>query len=63
MAQFDEPIDILIVHYYGMYEQNRKVLSEQDTPEFDDFEKSKERKRMDNFLDAIVILRTNTGRR
>jgi len=48
---FTEVIDDLMIKWYSMYEQNKDKI-EQD----DDFDKTKERKKMNVFIDAIVIL-------
>lgn len=55
---FTTVIDNLMVMWYAKYEKNKDKI-EQD----EEFEKSRERKEMDEFVQAIVVLYQNkTGR-
>jgi hypothetical protein len=51
---FDEVVDLLMTQWYSLYEKNKEKIEEDD-----DFNQSKERKKMNKFIDAIVILYSN----
>jgi hypothetical protein len=51
---FDEVVDMLLVQWYSMYEHNKEKIDEDD-----DFNQSKERKKMNKFIEAVVILYSN----
>jgi hypothetical protein len=56
---FTEVIDNLLVQWYGMYTDNKEKIENDD-----EFNTSKERKKMDEFIEAVVILRqSKTGYR
>jgi hypothetical protein len=55
---FEEPVDILIVKYYQMYTEHKDKIQNDN-----EFEKTQERKIMNKFLDAIVILHSNRNGR
>lgn len=48
---FDEPIDMLLVEAYTRYQATKEALQEDA-----EFRKSKERKQLDKFYEAIVVL-------
>jgi len=56
---FESVIDMLMLSYYGIYDDNRDKIEEGE----DDFSKSKERKKMNELVQAIVILYQNKNGR
>lgn len=48
---FDEPIDILMLEWHKRYEINKDKIIQDD-----EFAKTKERKEMNKFIEAIVLL-------
>ena len=54
---FTSVVDMLMIQWYAMYEQNKEKIEQED-----EFEKSKERKKMNEFIDAIVILYNNKNK-
>ena len=60
---FQDVIDMLVVSYYGMYEKNKQKIAESDELEDNEFDKSKDRKKMDEFIAAIVLLWQNRSGR
>jgi len=56
---FEKVVDQLMVTWYSLYEKNKEKIVEDD-----DFEKSRERKEMNQYIEAIVILyKEKDGRR
>ena len=56
---FEEVIDLLMVQYYGLYEQHKDAIENDD-----EFNKSPERKKMNKLIEPIAILWQNkTGGR
>jgi len=54
---FEETIDMIMLQYHALYEQNRDRIEEED------FDKTKERKKMNEYVKAIVILFQNKDSR
>lgn len=55
---FDEPIDLLMLEWHKKYIENKEKI-DSDT----EFDKTPERKKMNKFVDAIVILWSNKNGR
>lgn len=55
---YQDVIDQLMVTWYGMYQANKEKIDEDD-----EFSKSRERKKMDEFIGAIVLLWQNKSNR
>lgn len=51
---FQEVVDQLMITWYSLYEKNKELIEEDD-----EFDKSKERKKMNTYIEAIVILYKN----
>jgi len=51
---FEKVVDQLMVTWYSLYEKNKELMIEDE-----DFEKSKQRKEMNQYIEAIVILYKN----
>jgi hypothetical protein len=54
---FEQVIDTIMLQYHSLYEQNREKISAEE-----EFDKSKERKQMNELVAAIVILYQNRGK-
>jgi len=50
----EKVVDQLMVTWYSLYEKNKELMIEDE-----DFEKSKQRKEMNQYIEAIVILYKN----
>ena len=55
---FQEVVDQLMLTWYSLYEKNKDKIEQED-----EFDKSRERKKMNTYIEAIVILYQNKGGR
>lgn len=51
---FNEVVDQLMISWYSLYEKNKEKIENDD-----EFEQSKERRKMNQYIEAIVILYSN----